>query len=87
MTDDGTLPLVQVGKPFFQYLVNNRTGDYKARYQQYLTCCGGRWPAASYFLASSDKIQPTSLPALASVMATLLGGMAKPLTLPFQWLS
>ncbi|MDT4845161.1 hypothetical protein FQZ97_791400 [compost metagenome] len=35
----------------------------------------------------NPRIQATSLPASASEMATLLGGMARPLTLSFQWLS
>ena len=45
-------------------------------------------PADQDFLpASSDRIHFTSCLASASLMATALGGMAKPETLPFQWLS
>ena len=38
------------------------------------------------FAAYSARIQFTSRRALPSVMATALGGMERPLTLPFQWL-
>ena len=51
---------------------------------------GRRNRAASrgyFFAASSARIQPTSFFASACWMATAFGGIARPLTLPFQWLS
>lgn len=38
-------------------------------------------------LSFSVRIQPTSFSVSASEIATLLGGMARPLTLSFQWLA
>jgi len=45
-------------------------------------------PAAQLLPAgASDRIQFTSFLASGSLIATALGGMARPETLPFQWLS
>lgn len=37
----GTIPYAYAGKPFYQCLVSNSTGDYKTYYQKYLTFYGG----------------------------------------------
>ena len=50
-------------------------------------CAGGdRQRVLAYFL-SSVRIQTTSLCASPSLIATSFGGIARPLTLPFQWLA
>jgi hypothetical protein len=38
---DANFTFNSVGKPFYQCLVNNSTGDYKKTYQQYLSYFGG----------------------------------------------
>jgi hypothetical protein len=51
------------------------------------SCASYAEDAQDFFDASSFRIQLTSFFASASEIATLLGGMARPETLPFQWLS
>jgi hypothetical protein len=38
---DANFTFNSTGRPFYQCLVNNSTGDYKANYQQYLRYYGG----------------------------------------------